>query len=199
MHPDAPGGSPEAFHAINDAYSVLGDEAARAAYDRSHVPASQRRQAPHGSSHSAHFHPHSPEARRASSGPHRAWGGKPPPSAHYAAGGRQYDNFGAGMGMGGTMPGSTASARSQAKFGRRGSGIGGAAARARQHESRLDGEVSGESVLWRAGMIVGIVLLIVGITGRLSASADAGEGEEDVGHVDDDIENTEDHAEDTAC
>jgi hypothetical protein len=48
-------------------------------------------------------------------------------------------------------------------------------------------------------MIVGIVLLIVGITGRLSASADAGEGEEDVGHVDDDIENTEDHAEDTAC
>ncbi|BEJ07077.1 hypothetical protein CcaverHIS641_0403460 [Cutaneotrichosporon cavernicola] len=61
-HPDAPGGSSTAFHTINDAYAVLGDDAQRVAYDRQHVPRAS------GSGVGAGFHPHSPQARRAAGG-----------------------------------------------------------------------------------------------------------------------------------
>lgn len=173
-HPDAPGGSPEQFHVINDAYATLGDAASRAAYDSSTRPASERGGGMGTPGSSSSFHPHSPQAR-AAAGPHRAWGGRPPPGAHYTGPKRQHGNLGHGMGMGsgpGSVPPGT-------RWGRKeGHGMG-ANARHRMNEGRLDEEVKGESVLWRSMVVFIVLVIIVGLGGGVSAKADVGEQGDD--------------------
>ncbi|WOO80196.1 Chaperone protein DnaJ [Vanrija pseudolonga] len=168
-HPDAAGGSGSAdkFHTLNDAYAVLGDDGARAAYDASSSPASSRGVGSEGSS----FHPHSPQSRR-SSGPHRAWGGgRAPPPPSWAGRRKVAPDLGWGAGMGGTMPGYSAPHSAHGRWGRK-------EEKRRQGESRLDEDVAGESVGLRF-VIVLLVLIVVWSLGSTVAKADGGEEEEE--------------------
>lgn len=168
-HPDAAGGTGTAdqFHKINDAYAVLGDDGARAAYDASTAPASSRGVSADGS-----FHPHSPQSRR-STGPHRAWGGRAPPPPSWAGKRKVAPDLGWGSGMGGTMPGYSAPHSAHGRWGRK-------EEKRRQGEQRLDDDVAGESVGLR---FVIVVLALVGIWSLAStvAKADGGDGDEGEG------------------
>ncbi|KAK1926246.1 hypothetical protein DB88DRAFT_508353 [Papiliotrema laurentii] len=94
-HPDAPGGSADKFHAINEAYEILGDEAKRRQYDLSlSEPASgpgytyQPGYNPPSSS-----YPYSdPFTRR--TGPHGAWSTRRPPPRAPPTGFGTYHPFG---------------------------------------------------------------------------------------------------------
>ncbi|CAD6588645.1 MAG: hypothetical protein TREMPRED_005115 [Tremellales sp. Tagirdzhanova-0007] len=91
-HPDAPGGSADRFHLINDAYGVLGDDGKRRQYDRSIASSSSTSSAsyPYSSSNTSSFDRGSP------SGPHRSWSTRPPPprNAPPPPGGFAYSPFG---------------------------------------------------------------------------------------------------------
>ncbi|CAK9787051.1 unnamed protein product [Cutaneotrichosporon oleaginosum] len=178
-HPDAPGGSPAAFHTINDAYAVLGDDAARSAYDRQHAPRP-------AASAGAGFYPHSPQARRGA-GPHRAWSGggtgdgrgtwgKAAPGPQWSGRRRVDPNLGFGMGMGGVGGRGSTGDLGGMRWGKKESAREKANREKRFGAARLDEEVKGESTGVRLLVVMLLLACIMGVGGGFStSSADEGE------------------------
>ncbi|BEI91525.1 uncharacterized protein CcaverHIS019_0403450 [Cutaneotrichosporon cavernicola] len=174
-HPDAPGGSSTAFHTINDAYAVLGDDAQRVAYDRQHVPRAS------GSGVGAGFHPHSPQARRAA-GPHRAWEGGPMGDGRGTwgkaapgpawTGRRKVDpNLGWGMGMGGSSGHNSTGDLGGMRWGKKESPREKANREKRFGAARRKEEIEGESTGVRLLVVVILLFCIMGIGGGFSTSS----------------------------
>ncbi|RSH90623.1 hypothetical protein EHS25_001228 [Saitozyma podzolica] len=190
-HPDAQGGSAAQFHQINDAYSVLGDDSKRRSYDLSLNQTSS-------SGSTAHYHPAyggggshfggsgyggGPRGPSAS-GPHRSWGRAPPrrpppnadsgfynPFGRHSPGAGQSTSSSAGGSGSGPGAGSPRGAYARAApdpFGRTDRG------RRRRGATEEDEETQGESVFWRFGIVVGLLLAVVAFGGGLTASADVG-------------------------
>ncbi|GMK58912.1 hypothetical protein CspeluHIS016_0603540 [Cutaneotrichosporon spelunceum] len=172
-HPDAPGGSSTAFHTINDAYAVLGDDAARAAYDRQHAPRMTGR--------GPEFHPHSPQARRAA-GPHRAWGGSGPmgdgrgtwgkatPGPAWSGRRKVDPNLGWGMGVGGSSGYNSTGNLGGMRWGKKESERERANREKRFGASRMDEEVKSESTALRLLVVVILLFCILGVGGGFSSS-----------------------------
>ncbi|RXK37651.1 hypothetical protein M231_05063 [Tremella mesenterica] len=149
-HPDAPGGDASKFHEINDAYATLGDEGKRKSYDTSFQP---------HSSPSNHLHPsHFSQAplSRSSSGPHRAWQRSNPSArsnftpndhlnSHPHTYPRQHYN-----------PSTVFGRRKDTEAAR----------------TTHDPPQGGESMLWRIGLVVGLLMAVISFGGGLTASAE---------------------------
>ncbi|KAI0061175.1 DnaJ-domain-containing protein [Artomyces pyxidatus] len=160
-------GAKERFHAFSEAYSILGDDRRRRAYDRSltmgDASASQHPQASHHPHHPAYGHPYSQwsyETRRR--GATHAWErqGRPGASAHRPPHSPQHR---AGQG---THPQRDPFTSPHV---RRATGAGQAPRTGwQQTEEDRVGQVSS---LWRAAQVTGIVMIVAVFGNGLSASA----------------------------
>lgn len=98
FHPDAPSGSAEEFHKINEAYHVLGNVSRRSAYDAELSPTlrggvrSGNKGAYGGAGGHGGAHPHSPEGRKWKAG--RGTWGKAAPGAQWTGRRRVDPNLG---------------------------------------------------------------------------------------------------------